>query len=77
MFLERKGQFALSDDSHGVDQVGTSYDRLLRFVEETGIKEIVYLEKGSTTRDARFPNISMSTIAVPDLDALWWCSKSS
>jgi len=76
VFLERRGQFALSDDSHGVDQVGTSYDRLLRFVEEIGIKEIVYLEKGSTTRDARFPNISMSTIAVQDLKALW-CSKSS
>jgi len=76
VFLERRGQFALSDDSHGVDQVGTSYDRLLRFVEEMGIKEIVYLEKGSMTRDARFPNISMSTIAVQDLKALW-CSKSS
>jgi len=76
VFLERRGQFALSDDSHGVDQVGTSYDRLLRFVEEMGIKEIVYLEKGSTARDARFPNISMSTMAVQDLKALW-CSKSS
>ena len=68
MFLEKGGQFTLSDDSHGVEQVGTNYHRLLQFVEETGIENIVYLEKGSTTKDTRFPSISTNSIKVQNLE---------
>lgn len=65
------GQFTLSDDSHGVEQVGTSYERLLRFVEETRIKEIVYFERGSTSKDIRFPNILTSTTTLHTLKERW------
>lgn len=71
VFLEKGGRFTLSDDSHGVDQVATDYNRLLRFVEKVGIKEIVYFQKGSTTRDPRFPGTSMSAITLQELQETW------
>lgn len=71
MFLNKGGQFALSDDSHGVDQVGTRYGKLLGFVEEAGIKEIVYLEKGSSTTDVRFPNVTTNTVTLQQLKNAW------
>ncbi|KAL8822540.1 MAG: hypothetical protein Q9191_006725 [Dirinaria sp. TL-2023a] len=71
LFLEKGGQFTLSDDSHGVDQVATNYDKLLQFVERTGIKEVVYLRQGSATTDARFPNISTDIVTLQDLKEIW------
>ena len=70
-FNARGGGFTLSDDCHGIGQVGTNYDELLRFVEEIGIEDIVYFEQGSTTRDSRFPNITVATSSVVDLVKTW------
>lgn len=70
-FIVKGGRFTLSDDSHGIHQVGTDYDRLLRFVEETGIRKIVSFEQGSTTRDLRFPNIDIATVTAKELGEIW------
>lgn len=48
------GRFTMSDDSHGVAQVGTNYGRLLDFIRTTGIKEIWYAQRGAQPRDERF-----------------------
>ena len=61
------GAFTLSDDSHGVDQVGTNYARLLAFIEEIGIERITYFEKGAFTRDERFPGVGTKTVAVEEI----------
>lgn len=43
--MVRKGRFCLSDDSHGVSQVGLYYDKLLFYVESLRIENIHYLER--------------------------------
>jgi len=63
--LARGIRFCLSDDSHGIDQVAHSYDRVLQFLEKTGIQTLTYLthrEHGSTgdgnaSTDERFPTL--------------------
>ena len=70
-FIARGGGFTLSDDCHGTGQVGTNYDELLRFVEETGIEDIIYFKQGSTTRDSRFPSIDVATFSAAELVKIW------
>lgn len=68
-FLEKGGMFTLSDDSHGVDQVGYGYDKVLRFVEEVGITTLQVVERGATTKDTRFPGVASRVVHVRDLTA--------
>jgi histidinol-phosphatase (PHP family) len=56
--LKLGGDFVLSDDCHSVAQVGTCYNQVPAFLEETGIDCLIVLEKGDTTKDDRFPGIS-------------------
>ena len=48
----------MSDDSHGVDQIGYGFEEVLEFAEELGIETLAVFEKGSATIDARFPGVS-------------------
>ncbi|MCJ1302921.1 histidinolphosphatase [Hypocenomyce scalaris] len=72
-FLAKGGRFVLSDDSHGVDQVGLNYGRVLDFVEDVGIPTLCYFRKGEETTDERFRGISTSTVSLSDLrkHAFW------
>lgn len=45
-FIAMAGRLTLSDDSHGIDQIGTNYDKALAFIEEAGIEQIYYMHKG-------------------------------
>jgi len=54
----------MSDDSHGISQVGTNYKRLLMFIESINAPPVTFLEKSSSTKDARFPGVSTSTVSV-------------
>ncbi|KAF2731655.1 histidinol-phosphatase [Polyplosphaeria fusca] len=67
LFLRLRGRFTISDDSHGVDQVGTNYARLLEFIKTTGITDISYADSGAARKDSRFPNAGFSSIAVVEL----------
>jgi histidinol-phosphatase (PHP family) len=44
-FLSMGGRFTLSDDSHGVAQVGLNFKRAIEYVQSLGITELHYLEK--------------------------------
>ncbi|KAF2019309.1 histidinol-phosphatase [Aaosphaeria arxii CBS 175.79] len=73
MFLSMGGRFALSDDSHGIEQVGTNYHRLLAFVQRAGIREIYYADRDvplSARNDTRFPHAGFLPIAVDELRAM-------
>lgn len=70
MFLTMKGGFVMSDDSHGVEHLGTNYGRLLAFIQKVGIKEMHYMEADGVRRDSRFPNAGWSSIRVADLAQL-------
>lgn len=68
------GRFAMSDDSHGTDQVGTNYPRLLQFIQKVGIKEIFYVDRDAEITDSRF-SAGLSSITVDDLRQLpFWTS---
>lgn len=73
-FLARNGRFCLSDDSHGVDQVGLNYHRVLDFLGSTGISTLHYLElsDADTTEavDSRFPRTRVMSIPVSELKNL-------
>ncbi|KAF2650391.1 histidinol-phosphatase [Lophiostoma macrostomum CBS 122681] len=70
MFLSMQGRFVLSDDSHGTDQVGTNYPRLLEFIQRAGIKEIHYANRTASSVDVRFPHTGFRAISVSQLERL-------
>lgn len=71
-FLELKGRFTLSDDSHGVEQVGLNFSRVLDSIKRAGIKELAYLAPaglpGSRIVDERFPKVCWATIPLEQLE---------
>ena len=71
VFVDMGGRFAVSDDSHGVEQVGLNYDKLVPFLEDVGVKEVSFLahkeERQERPYDARFPNLAVEAISVDEL----------
>lgn len=45
-FMGMGGRFTLSDDSHGVEQVGTNYGRAFEYLEGLGVGELWTFERG-------------------------------
>ncbi|KAF4631181.1 hypothetical protein G7Y89_g6955 [Cudoniella acicularis] len=43
-YLKAGGKLALSDDSHGIEQVGTNYTRVLEFLDGLGVEDVWTLE---------------------------------
>lgn len=72
-FLARGGRFCLSDDSHGVDQVGLNFHRVLAFVEQVGIPTLHYLQlsDGASSADGRFPRTQVESMSVEHVKALF------
>ncbi|KAJ5096159.1 Histidinol-phosphatase [Penicillium alfredii] len=71
-FVARGGRFCLSDDSHGVDQVGLNFHRVLEFLGRAGISTLYYLQLGeaSAALDPRFPRTQVAAISVEELKQL-------
>ncbi|KAL8687422.1 MAG: hypothetical protein Q9224_005158 [Gallowayella concinna] len=68
-FLDLGGSFTISDDSHGVNQIGCQYRELLDFAKEVGILQITYFEEGHPNQDVRFPNVTTKTISISRLES--------
>ncbi|KAK5082269.1 hypothetical protein LTR05_007413 [Lithohypha guttulata] len=69
-FLRLHGRFCLSDDSHGMAQVATNYDKLLPFLQRNGIEQLWYLSPASSRNnfgDPRFPTLSTDSVLVRDV----------
>lgn len=76
MFLRLGGGFVMSDDSHGIEQLGTNYDRLLAFIQKAGIDTIHFVDASGVRSDSRFSTAGFSTIATRDLIELpFWRHK--
>jgi len=78
-FLELGGQFALSDDSHGVEQVGLNYAHVLDAVRRAGIQDVVYLAPADARMwkrlDGRLSKVGWRKISVNELDVhKFWTS---
>ena len=52
-FTKMGGRFTLSDDSHGIDQVGTNFMRVFEYLESLGEKELFLLEGDGANLDAK------------------------
>lgn len=65
------GQFTLSDDSHGVEQVGVNYDRVLCAIRNAGIEQICFLERPGEGAHANGEpgGISTSTMGLSELES--------
>ena len=48
-FVVLDGRFTFSDDSHGIDQVGLNYDKVLVFAEDVGIRNISRFSSASSS----------------------------
>lgn len=53
MIRAAHGRIALSDDSHGVQQIALNYARLRDYLIAEGVEEIWYLERDSTPSEPR------------------------
>ena len=42
--IEKGGRFVLSDDSHGVNQVGLNYHRIFQYMSDLGITHYHHIE---------------------------------
>ncbi|KAL2076154.1 hypothetical protein VTL71DRAFT_1097 [Oculimacula yallundae] len=43
-FLSMGGRLTLSDDSHGIEQVGTNFERAISYLESLGVQELFTLQ---------------------------------
>jgi histidinol-phosphatase (PHP family) len=72
-FMELNGRFTLSDDSHGVEQVGLNYPRVLDAFRRSGVNEIVYLatigSSDSQPIDERFKRVCWTTMTLDQLES--------
>ncbi|KAE8348133.1 histidinol phosphate phosphatase H, partial [Aspergillus coremiiformis] len=70
-FLARGGRFCLSDDSHGLDQVGLNFRRVLAFVDDVGIETVHYLDVGDGPPvDERFPRTQVRSMTLEEVKQL-------
>ena len=75
------GRFCLSDDSHGVDQVGLNYHKVFNFLDRVGITTLHYLERtpdsdpklgpSGTPVDPRFPQTQIKFQSVVEAKAIF------
>lgn len=49
MIIEKGGKFVLSDDSHGVGQVGLNYHRMFQYIADLGLSRLHHLEVNEGT----------------------------
>ncbi|OAL03365.1 histidinol-phosphatase [Phaeosphaeriaceae sp. SRC1lsM3a] len=75
IFLRLGGAFVMSDDSHGIEQLGTNYGRLLAFIQTAGIEEVHYIDPSGIRNDARFPTAGFASITTSRLLALPFWNK--
>ncbi|KAF9892225.1 histidinolphosphatase [Aspergillus nanangensis] len=79
-FLARGGRFCLSDDSHGLDQVGLNFHRVLGFMEQTGIETLHYLdladeEDEEAAVDDRFPRTRIRSMELAEVKRMGFWEK--
>lgn len=68
VWQELGGRFTLSDDSHGIDQVGTNYNRLLAFIRKAGIQDIHFLKREEIKAGSGPSKIAIGSSKVSSLE---------
>ncbi|KAG9246049.1 histidinol-phosphatase-like protein [Calycina marina] len=61
-FLKMGGKMTLSDDSHGIDQVGTNFGRAVDFLENLGAHEVFLLESRGELKNLKAVGVKLVDI---------------
>lgn len=70
----------MSDDSHGIDHIGTNYARLLAFIQTVGTDRMHYIERaeqGKGTTTTTTTSTRVASIALTDLVQLPFWEKAT
>nr|POE51752.1 putative histidinol-phosphatase [Quercus suber] len=75
-FSQLGGRFTLSDDSHGTDQVGLNYHKVLAHIDKAGIEHLHHLsvlDPSESAADPRFPRVCWKSVGVTEIEnhAFW------
>jgi histidinol-phosphatase (PHP family) len=65
-FLGMGGLLTLSDDSHGIAQVGTNYERAIGYLESLGVKELYALNGKGESVDSQVSVRSVTLASVKE-----------
>jgi histidinol-phosphatase (PHP family) len=60
------GLLTLSDDSHGIAQVGTNYERAIGYLESLGVKELYALNGKGESVDSQVSVRSVTLASVKE-----------
>ena len=67
-FVAKGGRFTLSDDAHGIDQVGTHFSKALDFAESLPIQTLAYLQRSlSSSSNISSEHVLIGEITLNDL----------
>jgi histidinol-phosphatase (PHP family) len=58
------GKFTLSDDSHGIAQVGTNFGRAIEYLESLGVKEVYTFERSEATESGGEKGLSLRGVPL-------------
>ncbi|KUJ16562.1 histidinol phosphate phosphatase H [Mollisia scopiformis] len=63
-YLEMGGMLTLSDDSHGIDQVGTCYAATIGYIESFGVVDVWTLEGkgGVSTKEVKVKKVALKSV---------------
>lgn len=62
-YLKMGGKLTMSDDSHGIVQVGTNFERAIVFLEDLGVEEVFTLEgKDGVNAQGGYKSVSVKSI---------------
>ena len=67
-YLKMGGKLTLSDDSHGVAQVGTNFERAFEYLESLGVNELYLLQSDGTKAQAK-KTVSLQNVSLADVQA--------
>ena len=67
-YLKMGGKLTLSDDSHGIAQVGTNFERAFAYLETLGVEELYRLESKEVSSQIK-RDVSIRAIALSDVRA--------
>lgn len=64
LFMNMGGKFTLSDDSHGIAQVGTNFQKGIAFLEELGVSGLwtLFGKEKSTTASKGLKSVSLKDV---------------
>jgi len=67
-FLKLGGKFTLSDDSHGVAQVGLNFQRVKAYLEDIGVETLWYLEREGENNATGSDAVHLATVQLKELE---------